>query len=255
MRNYVWRAVISAAAIAGSAIFPMEAKADWSPTPYVKRLNGVDWHIRIDEEAHTASIGTNLTTVGGSDHLANCAVDPNLSGKWILPEEFTLDGVSYQVTVFGNRALLGCTDITSLTFPSGVGYLYNCVAYGLKKLKSLCFKGPATVSAGTQNTVTLKTADSTGQVFAQCNALKTIFVGPNIKANDNISKTPRFPNSSDYTVFLPRSSGNMTWNSYNALGTRPTVIYYGPDEDLEFSLGDTMLTATVRTKEALINLY
>jgi hypothetical protein len=46
----------------------------------------------------------------------------------------------------------------------------------------------------------------------------------------------------------------MTWNSYSALGTRPTVIYYGPNEDLEFSLGDTMLTATVRTTEALINL-
>ena len=254
MRKPICKAAILSAAIAACAANPFAANAAWSPTPYVKRLNGVDWHIRIDENAHVASIGTNLTSNGGGNYSLNHAVFPALSGKCILPEEFTLDGISYQVTMIGNRALMEGADVTSLTFPSGVGHLYNCVAYGCKKLKSLCFKGPATVASGTQPTVTLSTEDGTGQVFAQCNALKTIFVGPNIKASNNVYYTPRFPNSTDYTVFLPRSSGNMTWNSYSALGTRPTVIYYGPNEDLEFSLGDTMLTATVRTTEALINL-
>ena len=252
------KAAISAAAIAATAIIPFAANAAWSPMSYVKQLNGVEWHIRIDEDLHTASIGTNLTSVGIKDsagtYAPNFAVVPALSGKWILPEEFTIDGVSYQVTMIGNRALMEGADVTSLTFPSGVGHLYNCVAYGRKKLKSLCFKGPATVASGTQPTVTLSTEDGTGQVFAQCNALKTIFVGPNIKASNSVTHTPRFPNSTGYTLFLPRNSGNMTWNSYTALGTNPNVIYYGPNEELEFQLGDTMVTAMVRTTGALTNL-
>ena len=241
-------------AIAASVATPMVANAAWSSTPLVKYVNGVEWRICIDEDAHLASIGTNLTTSGGSDYSINYATEPALSGKWVLPEDFTIDGVNYHVTTLGNRAFLHCDDVTSLTFPSGVGYLYNCVAYGRSKLKSLCFKGPDTVASGTQNTVTLETADSTGQVFAKCSGLKTIFVGPNIKAASNVARTPRFPGSSNYTVFLPRSSDNMTWNAYDALGTNPTVVYYGPNEEMEFKMAKTTLTATVRTASALTNV-
>lgn len=242
------------AALSAAALMPNLASAAWSETAYMKQFNGVEWYFLIDEDAHIASIGTNLTTTGYSDASLCRATPTALSGKWILPEGFTIDGITYQVTTIGNRALMSDCTYTSLTFPSGVTNLFNCVSYGRKQLVSLCFKGPVTVAAGTQTFSTLKTADSTGQVFAQCNALKTVFVGPNIKAHSNINYTPRFPNSTAYTIFLPRSGDNATWNSYSALGTNPNVIYYGPDEELDFKMGETALTATVRTANALTNV-
>ena len=245
--------LIILAAVATVTLLPNAVSAAWSTTPYMKQFNGVEWYFLIDEDTHSASIGTNLTHAAYSNQSLCRATPTALSGKWILPEEFTIDGITYQVTTIGNRALMSDCTYTSLTFPSGVTYLFNCVSYGRKQLKSLCFKGPVTVAAGTQTFSTLETADGTGQVFAQCNALKTVFVGPNIKA-DSINYTPRFPNSTAYTIFLPRSGDNATWNSYNALGTNPKVIYYGPDEELDFKMGETALTATVRTANALTNV-
>lgn len=237
-----------------AAMMPNLASAAWSETTYTKQVNGVEWKFLIDEEAHTAALG--LTQSAGSS--AEAATTDPLSGKVIVPEAFMIDGVSYRVVNIGNRAFVNSRDsgnITALTFPGGIEQVWDAVFYNYNSIESICFKGPVTVAAGTQETVTLSGAGLQSKSTKGTPSIKTVFVGPHVKhstsgSNDFIE----FKRAIDCTYFFPRSGDGNDWPSTKVGGTNPKVIYYGPDEELDFKMGETTLTATVRTANALTNV-
>ncbi len=239
------------AAVSAAALMPNLASAAWSETVYTYQSNGVEWRFLIDEDAHTACLGTNPNT-GSEASTTYYASSAELSGKVILPEAFTINGVSYRVTTIGNRAFNNSKssgNLKSLTFPSGVGIVRDAVFYNYSSIESVCYKGPVTVAAGEQESVVLGGAGVVAKSTASA-AIKTVFVGPRLqKANYAIE----FKKSSGCTYFFPRSGGDWVTTT-SVLGTNPNVIIYGPEEELDFKMGETTLTATVRTANALTNV-
>lgn len=248
------------AAVMAAAMMPNLASAAWSETTYTYQVNGVEWRFLIDEDAHTAALGTNQTstTLSSDAVTGSYSTVEALSGKVIIPEAFTIDGVSYRVVNIGNRAFSGSksSGLTSLTFPSGVTYMYDAVFYNFDSIESLCFKGPMTVAAGTQETLTLSGNGIRSRSNGGTPALKTVFVGPHITRRSSGYNLMEFKRANGCTYFFPRSSDasvSPDWPG-GELGTNPNVIYYGPNEELEFKMGGTALTATVRTANALTNV-
>ena len=245
--------------IGAAAMLPFATSAAWSETVYTYQSNGVEWRFLIGEDTHTAMLGTCGNATGslpsGMTAQDASATTQPLSGIVILPEAFTVNGVSYRVTTIGNRALSYSRDsgnLTSITFPSGAHNMYQALFYNFNSISNICFKGPLTVAAGTQEQLELKGNGINSSSSSGTPNLKTVFVGPNFTKGSN---TIEFKRANGCTYFFPKYASGTQWsNNSTYVGSNANVIYYGPEEELDFTMGETTLTATVRTANALTNV-
>ena len=247
------------AAVSAAALMPNLVSAAWSETVYTYQSNGVEWRFLIDEDTHTAMLGTCSAATGslpsGKTLQDVSATTQPLSGIVVLPEVFTITGVSYRVTTIGNRAFTYSRDngnLTSLTFPSGAHKMYQALFYNFNSISNICFKGPVTVAAGTQEQLELSGNGINSSSNSETSDLKTVFVGPNFTKGSN---TIEFKKANGCTYFFPKYASGSQWSEKSTyVGDNANVIYYGPEEELDFKMGETTLTATVRTANALTNV-
>ena len=245
--------LITFAAVAASAAIPMAANAAFSEQDYSVTTNGITWYFKIDQDKTIASVGTNLTAYGYSSDELSMATDPrklDLTGSLTIPESFSVDGTEYKVAYIGNRAFLS-SGISHIVYPSGAYYMYHCSLYDCDNLTSVWFKGPATVSSGTQNYNTLRCHNNTaaGNWANQSTAIKYVLVGPNLKVV-NSDNRPQFKATTGCTFFLPDRPENDTWRTTwdqgddTINGKKPVMVYYGPTNAWDLVIDDSAMTAT-----------
>ena len=203
-------------------------------------VDGNEWHLRLDDVAMTAAVGTNLTsTAGASDN--NYAVNAGITDKTkvaplVIPSTFTVDGLTYRVTTIGNRAFIRAR-MTSLVVPEDVGNLYYCALYQCYNLTNVWFKGHATPSSGFgRDYVNLNFVGAS--VLNETTVIKNVLVGPNLKrSGDNF----KVNNGTSTLVLFPYRKDNKTWAGVNVGGTTPNVVYY---HDLDETAGTITFSPT-----------
>ena len=241
--------IIGAAAVAVGATLP--ANAAWSSDVYTQTTNGATWRFKIDTDSGRAMLGTITGTSYASGGLATSGT---ITGNWTLPETLEADGVQYTVTDLGRGCFEGYSELTSLVLPN-IYFFRRYVFNNCKALKSLWLKGPNKASSGSQTYVSLATDGNNAvtSCFNGCSGLKTVLVGPYLEH----STAPQFAvAATDCVLFLPRSSGHTTWNSYTMGGSGTVRQFYGPTEDLDLEIDETKgtIAATVSSASALTNV-
>lgn len=63
----------------------------------------------------------------------------NYSGDVVIPETVTYNGYNYTVTGIGDRAFIGCTELTSVTIPNTVTSISTNAFYNCSSLSSITF--------------------------------------------------------------------------------------------------------------------
>jgi len=193
-------------------------------------VDGLEWRLRLDDVAMTASVGTNVTSsawASAGNYATSSAIDNKSKVEpLVIPSSFTVDGQVYRVTSIGNRALIRAY-MTSLIVPEDVGNLYNCALYQCYNLTNLWFKGHSTPSRefGRYYVNLNFTADS---VLSATTAIKYVLVGPNLKRSGSNFKVPAGTN---VLVLFPYRKDNTTWAGVNVGGTTPNVVYYNDIDD------------------------
>ena len=193
-------------------------------------VDGLEWRLRLDDVAMTASVGTNVTSsawASAGNYATSSAIDNKSKVEPLqIPSSFTVDGQVYRVTAIGNRAFIRA-NMTSLIVPEDVGNLYNCALYQCYNLTNLWFKGHPTPSRefGRYYVNLNFTADS---VLSTTTAIKYVLVGPNLKRSGSNFKVPAGTN---VLVLFPYRKDNTTWAGVNVGGTTPNVVYYNDIDD------------------------
>jgi len=193
-------------------------------------VDGLEWRLRLDDVAMTASVGTNVTSsawASAGNYATSSAIDNKSKVEPLqIPSSFTVDGQVYRVTAIGNRAFIRA-NMTSLIVPEDVGNLYNCALYQCYNLTNLWFKGHATPSREFgRSYVNLNFTANT--VLSSTTAIKNVLVGPNLKRpNSNF----KIPNGTNVLVLFPYRKDNTTWAGTDVGGTTPNVVYYNDIDD------------------------
>ena len=210
-------------------------------------VGGITWRLYFNKTAQTVCVGTNTTGTAwssASNYNTSRAIADSTSGRLEVPATFTIDDVVCKTTRVGNRAFIRCKKVTDMVIPEHVSNFLNCSVYECTGLKSVWFKGPATVAEDQQYVTLTFNGDA---VFSLSSAIKYVLVGPNIKKGDS---NLRFPAATGALVLLPRLVGNTTWNNANVAGTNPAVFYYTAIDETE-----KMLTlAPPTTASAILTL-
>ena len=83
-------------------------------------VDGLEWRLRLDDVAMTASVGTNVTSsawASAGNYATSSAIDNKSKVEPLqIPSSFTVDGQVYRVTAIGNRAFIRA-NMTSLIVP------------------------------------------------------------------------------------------------------------------------------------------
>lgn len=249
--------LIAVAAIAASAAIPFAANAAYTQT-VTQMVDNVKWQFKIDTSAKTAQLG--VGSGAGEAEAAAMACLEGMPSSLVLPQTFTVDGVIYKVNAIAARAFprgKGGT-LKNITFPLNVNMTfksYTCVATAIQ---NALFKGLNTVANGdaqAYTTITMPSVDYS--ILRDCQKVEFVVMGPNLKI-DNKAKMENFLHrTSNATVLVPRSSGNMTWDGCAEIslgGSSNKVIYYGPSEEFDIKMGSTSVTLIPTTSTAFTNV-
>ena len=227
-----------------------------------QKVDGVDWQLKIDTEAKTASVGPNnssktdgwATTDDYASYRAiahEASIAQRAYDALLVPSSFDVGGENYTVTEIGYRAFIR-GQMTSVLVPENVEHVWNSSFYACRKLQNICFKGPPTAKKGRTQEYVSFTRETTA--FQTLSNLQFAVVGPNVKA----ASTPDrfFYDAINATVLLPRRSDNMTWNNYGGSktignGNGNTVVFYGPGEDFDMTMGEKSVTVFPTTAASL----
>ena len=206
-------------------------------------VDGLEWRLRLDDVAMTASVGTNVTSsswASAGNYATSSAIDNKSKVEPLqIPSSFTVDGQVYRVTTIGNRAFIRA-NMTSLIVPEDVGNLYNCALYQCYNLTNLWFKGHSTPSweFGRYYVNLNFTANS---VLSTTTAIKHVLVGPNLKRSGSNFQIPAGTN---VLVLFPYRKDNTTWAGVNVGGTTPNVVYYNDIDDTASTITFSPTNAT-----------
>lgn len=225
-----------------------------------QKVDGVDWQLKIDTQAKTASVGPNNSSDGTwpnvDDYESSRAIaHPSSIARYVydamlIPSSFEIEGETYTVTEIGMRSFIR-SRMTSLLIPEAVEHVWNVAFYGCP-IRHVCIKGPLTAKKGrTQEYISFSREYTAFQTLSN---LQFAVVGPNVKA----ASTPDrfFYDAIDATVLLPRRGDNMTWNNYGGSktignGNGNTVVFYGPGEDFDMTMGEKSATVIPTTAATL----
>ena len=61
----------------------------------------------------------------------------NLSGNLIIPKKVSYNGQEYEVTAIGERALLGCDKVLSVSLPESIRYIKDYAFWGCSSLTEI----------------------------------------------------------------------------------------------------------------------
>ena len=103
----------------------------------------------------------------GETRTAQVTSNPDkYSGDIVIPSTVTYNDVTYSVNSIGNSAFSGCTELTSVTIPESMTYIYGSAFQGCSALTSV------------------KIPDSVTEIgrsaFAGCSALTTVTIGKGV---------------------------------------------------------------------------
>lgn len=228
-------------------------------------VDSVKWQLVLDTSKKTAQLGVGARI--GTYEAANMAVLDGMPNRLVVPSSFTIEGDTYNVNAVANRA-----------FPRNKGgYVYNAIfplnidielgenLFNLSAVSNILFKGPSSVESGkiqSYSTMTLPEPKKLSNadyyntsIVLECNNLKYVVVGPNVKVDDTNKLVGLFQlNITDAVLIVPRSAGNMSWDGShtNELGgVGNSVVYYGPSEAFDIEMYDTYATFIPNTEEGL----
>ena len=226
-----------------------------------QKVDGVDWQLKIDTVAKTASVGPNNASDGSwpnvDDYESSRAIaHPSSIARYVydamlIPSSFEIEGETYTVTEIGMRSFIR-SRMKSLVIPETVEHVWNVAFYGCP-IRHVCIKGPPTAKKGrTQEYVSFARENTAFQTISN---LQFAVIGPNVKA----ASTPPdrfFYDAANATVLLPRRSDNMTWDDYGGsktigVGNGNTVVFYGPTEDFDMAMGEKSVTVFPTTAATL----
>ncbi len=230
------------------AAFSMQAAADWSTEVYTNVANGVEWTYKIDTEANTAYL---------VNRAEGAIVEKTTAGVLCIPDALEKDDTSYSVTAFDSLA--ACSNLTGVVFPKTTLAQTATAAATFQETPNsvaVWFKGPETVSSGTQPVATI--ASSLAHAFSNNLALCAVVLGPNVGPGEgNTSDEPMFAGCSNVKVFVPASRWGENGESsvyYYSDDSQAKVIRYGAGMDIDISIDGTFTVATTNRLDDVLSV-
>lgn len=258
IRKWGGGAYKAAASLLVAGILSLGSNADTMIV--TQKVDGVDWQLKIDTEAKTASVGPNNASDGSwpnvDDYESSRAIaHPSSIARYVydamlIPSSFEIEGETYTVTEIGMRSFIR-SRMKSLLIPEAVEHVWNVAFYGCP-VRDVCIKGPPTAKKGrTQEYVSFARENTAFQTLSN---LQFAVIGPNVKAASAPDRF--FYDAANATVLLPRRSDNMTWNDYGesktiGVGNGNTVVFYGSGEDFDMTMGEKSVTVFPTTAATL----
>ena len=261
--------LITFAAVAASAAIPMAANAAF-PTAIAgnvvtNTVDGITWRYLVDE----ANKQVRILSTSGKD--TGAIISTATAGTFYIPATLVhTNGVTYNVVSINHNGLGGCTSLTGVVFPETTfaqttgdwGYTSGLngkeLFKGDSKLVAVWWKGPQTVSSGSQP---VAKSGRTTYTFHNCKALKAVVFGPNVLySNDGGSSYSMFRGCSGVKAFFPKAR----WKNLGSTSITDNVsqckpIFYGPGEDIDVSIDGTFTVATAERLDDVLsvaeNLY
>ena len=226
-----------------------------------QKVDGVSWTINIDSSTEKAMIGPVTKTQSGWANAQYRAFstpnhnNPSYPSIVSIPSSITVGETEYEVNKIGNRAFYGLGGITDVVIPSTVVQIYDYAFHACDDLKNVCLKGPVTVKKGQPQTYVSLARDA--NAFGNSSytrKIELVLMGPNIKNGSD--DTVIAAGATNMTVLLPNRSDNTTWSSFNTSdkvgsGNGNTVVFYGPGEDFDMTMGEKSVTVFPTTAASL----
>ncbi len=238
---------VALAIFALCAVMSMQATADWSTEVYTNVANGVEWTYKIDTEAGTAYL---------VNRAEGAIVEKTTAGVLCIPDALEKDDTSYSVTAFGTLA--ECANLTGVVFPkTTLAQTATAATFqGNAKSVAVWFRGPETVSSGTQPVASV--ASSLAQAFSDNQALRAVVLGPNVGPGEgNTIDEPMFAGCSNVKVFVPAARWGENGESsvyYYSADSQAQVIRYGAGMDIDISIDGTFTVTTTNRLDDVLSV-
>jgi len=222
-------------------------------------VDGITWRYLVDE----ANKQVRILSTSGTD--SGAIISTATAGTFYIPATLVhTNGVECNVVSINHGGLAGFTSLTGAVFPETTfaqttgnwGYTGGLNGKELfansSKLVAVWWKGPQTVSSGSQP---VAQSGRTTYTFANCSALKAVVFGPNVSyAVSGGNKYPMFSGCSGVKAFFPKARwenmGNVMANSVSQC--KP--IFYGPGEDIDISIDGTFTVATAERLDDVLSV-
>ena len=255
--------MITLAAVAASAAIPMSANAAF-PTAIAgnvvtNTVDGITWRYLVDE----ANKQVRILSTSGKD--TGAIISTATAGTFYIPATLVhTNGVECNVVSINHYGLGSCTSLTGVVFPETTfaqttgAWGYNSSYNGKElfknssKLVAVWWKGPQTVSSGSQP---VARSGRTTYTFHNCSALKAVVFGPNVSYTaDGTSACPMFQGCPGVKAFFPKAHWKNMGASMTNNVSQCKPIFYGPGEDIDISIDGTFTVATAERLDDVLSV-
>lgn len=230
-------AAVAASAMVANAGFPAVLNEVVTNT-----VDGITWRYLVDESSRQIRLLS--TNSKDTDAIISTAT----AGVFYSPATLIhTNGIEYTVVSINHHAFSECKNLTGIVLPETAfgqttgDWGYNSAYNGKElfkndtKLVAVWWKGPITVSSGTQP---VSKCGRTTYTFGGDSALKAVLFGPNVTYTSNGgSNYPMFNGCSGVRAFFPKARWkNLAGGSFTNNVTQCKPILYGPGEDIDISI-------------------
>ena len=135
--------------------------------------------------------------------------ESDYSGNVVIPETVTYDGSDYTVTAIGDRAFIGCTELTRVTIPETVTTIATNAFYNCSSLPSITL--PHSISV------------INDYAFFNCSSLRSIICQSLIPPTVNGNNVFHNVSTNKVTLYVPLAAleeyiASSGWNRFSIIG-------------------------------------